>query len=81
MHPFIALRQAKANSLWKDALEKYFEATGDNDKETIMLGRHISAQRIVIGSIHLPNKYELSKWDGKIVEITDGMTRQNQMLC
>lgn len=46
-----------------------------------MLGRHIAAQRIVIGSIHLPNKYELSKQDGKIVEITDGMTRQNQKLC
>ena len=37
----------------KDALEKYFEATGanrscGNDKETILLGRRIAAQRIVI---------------------------------
>ncbi len=50
----------------KDALEKYFEATGanrscGNDKETILLGRRIAAQRIVIDAIHLLNKYELYK--------------------
>ena len=41
----------------KDALEKYFEATGtnrscDNDKETILLGRRIAAQGIVIDAIN-----------------------------
>ena len=45
----------------KDALGKYFEVTGanrscGNDKETILLGRRIAAQRIVIDVIHLFNK-------------------------
>ncbi len=58
----------------KDALEKYFEATGanrscGNDKETILLGRRIAAQRIVIDSIHLLNKYELYKIDNEMAEI------------
>ena len=58
----------------KDALEKYFEATGanrscDNSKETILLGRRIAAQRIVIDSIHLLNKYELYKVDNEMAEI------------
>lgn len=58
----------------KDALEKYFEATGanrscGNDKETILLGRRIAAQRIVIDAIHLLNKYELYKVDNEMAEI------------
>lgn len=45
----------------KDVLGKYFEVTGanrsyGNDKETILLGRRIAAQRIVIDVIHLFNK-------------------------
>ena len=45
----------KGYFMMKDALEKYFEATGankscGNDKETILLGRRIAAQRIVIDS-------------------------------
>ena len=45
----------KGYFMMKDALEKYFEATGankscGNDKETILLGRRIAAQRIVIES-------------------------------
>lgn len=52
----------------KDALEKYIEATGanrscGNNKETILLGRRIAAQRIVIDAIHLLSKYELYKID------------------
>ena len=46
----------------KDVLGKYFEVTGanrsyGNDKETILLGRRIAAQRIVINVIHLFNKW------------------------
>lgn len=58
----------------KDALEEYFEATGanrscGNDKNTILLGRRIAAQRIVIDTIHLLNKYELYKVDNAMAEI------------
>ena len=61
----------------KDALEKYFEATGanrscGNDKETILLGRRIAAQRIVIDAIHLLNKYELHKIDSEMPTLIDG---------
>ncbi len=63
----------------KDALEKYFEATGanrscGNDKETILLGRRIAAQRIVIDAIHLLNKYELYKVDNEIPNLIDGIS-------
>ena len=52
---FIGLMTDKGYFMMKDALEKYFEATGankscGNDKETILLGRLIAAQRIVIDS-------------------------------
>ena len=64
----------KGYFMMKDALEKYFEATGanrscDNSKETILLGRRIAAQRIVIDAIHLLNKYELHKIDSEMAEI------------
>ena len=64
----------KGYFVMKDALEKYFEATGanrscGNDKETILLGRRIAAQRIVIDAIHLLNKYELYKVDNEMAEI------------
>ena len=63
----------------KDALEKYFEATGanrscGNSKETILLGRRIAAQRIVIDAIHLLNKYELYKVDNEIPNLIDGIS-------
>ena len=63
----------------KDALDKYFEATGanrscGNDKETILLGRGIAAQRIVIDAIHLLNKYELHKIDSEIPTLIDGVS-------
>lgn len=64
----------KGYFMMKDALEKYFEATGanrscGNSKETILLGRRIAAQRIVIDAIHLLNKYELYKVDNEMAEI------------
>ena len=51
----------KGYFMLKDALEKYIEATGanrscGNGKETILLGRRIAAQRIVIDANHLLNK-------------------------
>lgn len=63
----------------KDALEKYFEVTGTNrscgnDKDTILLGRRIAAQRIVIDTIHLLNKYELYKVDSEIPNLIDGIS-------
>ena len=63
----------------KDALEKYFEATGanrscGNDKDTILLGRRIAAQRIVIDAIHLLNKSELYKVDNEISDLIDGIS-------
>ena len=62
-----------------DALEKYFEATGTNrscgnDKETILLGRRIAAQRIVIDAIHLLDKYELYKVDNEIPNLIDSVS-------
>ena len=67
----------------KDALEKYFEATGanrscGNDKETILLGRRIAAQRIVIDSIHLLNKYELYKIDNEIDNLINSHTLKDK---
>ena len=64
----------KGYFIMKVALEKYFEATGanrscGNSKETILLGRRIAAQRIVIDAIHLLNKYELYKVDNEMAEI------------
>lgn len=64
----------KGYFMMKDALEKYIEATGANRscgncKETILLGRRIAAQRIVIDAIHLLNKYELYKVDNEMAEI------------
>lgn len=64
----------KGYFMMKDALEKYIEATGanrscGNSKETILLGRRIAAQRIVIDAIHLLNKYELYKVDNEMAEI------------
>ena len=63
----------------KDALEKYFEATGanrscGNDKETILLGRRIAAQRIVIDAIHLLDKDELYKVDNEIPNLIDSVS-------
>ena len=67
-------KTGKGYFMMKYALEKYFEATGanrscGNDKETILLGRRIAAQRIVIDAIHLLNKYELYKVDNEMAEI------------
>lgn len=67
----------KGYFMMKDALEKYFEATGanrscGNGKETILLGRRIAAQRIVIDAIHLLNKYELHKIDSEMPTLIDG---------
>ena len=66
-------KTGKGYFMMKDALEKYFEATGanrscGNSKETILLGRRIAAQRIVIDAIHLLNKYELYKVDNEMAE-------------
>lgn len=63
----------------KDALEKYFEASGanrscGNDKETILLGRRIAAQRIVNDAIYLLNKSELYKVDNEISDLIDGIS-------
>lgn len=70
-------KTGKGYFMMKYALEKYFEATGanrscGNDKETILLGRRIAAQRIVIDAIHLLNKYELYKIDCEIPTLIDG---------
>lgn len=67
-------KTGKGYFMMKDVLEKYFEATGanrscGNSKETILLGRRIAAQRIVIDAIHLLNKYELYKVDNEMAEI------------
>lgn len=67
----------KGYFMLKDALEKYIEATGanrscGNGKETILLGRRIAAQRIVIDAIHLLNKYELNKIDSEMPTLIDG---------
>ena len=67
----------KGYFMMKDALEKYIEATGanrscGNSKETILLGRRIAAQRIVIDAIHLLNKYELHKIDNEMPALIDG---------
>lgn len=69
----------KGYFMMKDALEKYLEATGanrscGNDKDTILLGRRIAAQRIVIDAIHLLNKYELYKVDNEISDLIDGIS-------
>jgi hypothetical protein len=69
----------KGYFMMKDALEKYFEATGanrscGNDKETILLGRRIAAQRIVIDAIHLLDKYELYKVDNEIPNLIDSVS-------
>ena len=70
-------KTGKGYFMMKYALEKYFEATGANrscvnDNETILLGRRIAAQRIVIDAIHLLNKYELHKIDCEIPTLIDG---------
>mgnify|MGYP007016395748 FL=1 len=67
----------KGYFMMKDALEKYIEATGanrscGNSKETILLGRRIAAQRIVIDAIHLLNKYELHMIDSEMPTLIDG---------
>ena len=67
----------KGYFMLKDALEKYIEATGanrscGNGKETILLGRRIAAQRIVIDAIHLLNKYEQHKIDSEMPTLIDG---------
>ena len=67
----------KGYFMMKDALEKYIEATGanrscGNGKETILLGRRIAAQRIVIDAIHLLNKYEQRKIDSEMPTLIDG---------
>lgn len=64
----------KGYFMMKDALEKYIETTGanrscGNSKKTILLGRRIAAQRIVIDAIQLFNKYELHKVDKEMAEI------------
>lgn len=67
----------KGYFMMKDALEKYIVATGanrscGNSKETILLGRRIAAQRIVIDAIHLLNKYGLHKIDSEMPTLIDG---------
>ena len=57
----------KGYFMMKDALEKYFEATGANRS-----CRRIAAQRIVIDAIHLLNKYELHKIDSEMPTLIDG---------
>lgn len=74
----------KGYFMMKDALEKYFEATGanrscGNSKETILLGRRIAAQRIVIDAIHLLNKYELYKVDNEIPNLIDDISFQSSI--
>lgn len=69
----------KGYFMMKDALEKYIEATGanrscGNSKKTILLGRRIAAQRIVIDAIHMLNKYELCKIDNEIDSLTNSYT-------
>ena len=71
-------KTGKGYFMMKDALEKYIEATGanrscGNGKETILLGRRIAAQRIVIDAIHLLNKYELHKIDSEMPTLIDGV--------
>lgn len=75
----------KGYFMMKDALEKYIEATGanrscGNDKETILLGRRIAAQRIVIDSIHLLNKYESYKIDNEIDNLINSHTLKDKRL-
>ena len=77
-------KTGKGYFMMKDALEKYFEATGanrscNNDKDTILLGRRIAAQRIVIDAIHLLNKYELYKVDNEIPNLIDGISFQSSI--
>lgn len=74
----------KGYFMMKDALEKYFEVTVanrscGNDKDTILLGRRIAAQRIVIDAIHLLNKYELYKVDNEIPNLIDGLSFQSSI--
>ena len=74
----------KGYFMMKDALEKYFEATGanrscGNSKETILLGSRIAAQRIVIDTIHLLKKYELYKVDNEIPNLIDGISFQSSI--
>lgn len=74
----------KGYFIMKVALEKYFEATGanrscGNSKETILLGRRIAAQRIVIDTIHLLKKHELYKVDNEIPNLIDGISFQSSI--
>ena len=77
-------KTGKGYFMMKDPLEKYFEATGanrscGNSKETILLGRRIAAQRIVIDAIHLLNKYELYKVDNEMAEIISETKIENNL--
>ena len=73
-----AAHSKEISQVWQQYyIKKYFEATGanrscGNSKETILLGRRIAAQRIVIDTIHLLNKYELHKIDSEMPTLIDG---------